>query len=134
MMIMQVEVYQRVGRGLVDSVMQGFNAAVIAYGMTGSGKTYTMLGAEDAMLQSGRGRGGGAEGAALDRGLGLVPRLALDLFARAAAAAREGSEVSYVIRCSFLEIYMERVRDLLAVRETAVITEAPCLRLTSDCQ
>lgn len=40
----QEEVYQTTTAGLVKDVLDGFNAAVFAYGATGSGKTHTMLG------------------------------------------------------------------------------------------
>lgn len=35
----QEDVYEDVGKGLIDDVLDGFNAAIIAYGQTGSGKT-----------------------------------------------------------------------------------------------
>jgi hypothetical protein len=93
----QAELYEGVGRPLVDSVMEGYNAAVLAYGQTGSGKTYTMIGDEAQPQQP--------------AGFGLIPRLANDIFARVKLRALEGVEDS--IRCSYIEIYMEKVRDLL---------------------
>ena len=99
----QSDIYERVGRALVDSVMEGYNAAVIAYGQTGSGKTYTMIGDEAA-----------PEDAA---SFGLIPRLTNDLFER--MDSRKKADVVDVLRCSYIEIYMERVRDLLSVTPSA---------------
>ena len=67
----QSDVYEVVGRNLVERVVSGFNAAVLAYGQTGSGKTYTMLGPEGAKLDG------------TDEGLGIVPRACLHLCWRA---------------------------------------------------
>jgi hypothetical protein len=92
-----------IGRPLVDSVMGGFNAAVIAYGQTGSGKTHTMIGASPGGIAS--------------PDTGMIPRLTADLFGRiecdATPTTSRSSGVVYSVRSSFLEIYQERVRDLL---------------------
>ena len=42
--VSQEEVYQRTARGLVGGVLDGYNSSVFAYGATGAGKTFTMLG------------------------------------------------------------------------------------------
>jgi hypothetical protein len=81
--------------GLVDAVKQGFNATLLAYGQTGSGKTHSVmgvLGAEEAQL-------------------GLLPRAVRQLF-DAIVADTSGAE--FAVSCSYLEIYKEAVRDLLA--------------------
>eukprot|EP00904_Undaria_pinnatifida_P006728 jgi/Undpi1/3185/HiC_scaffold_15.g06559.m1 len=75
---------------LVISVMDGYNACIFAYGQTGTGKTYTMMGPPG------------------DRGVNA--RALEDLFAR--SAARRG-EVDDTITLSILEIYNEQIRDLL---------------------
>lgn len=38
------EVYNKVGKPIVDGVLDGFNGTIFAYGQTGSGKTYSLLG------------------------------------------------------------------------------------------
>eukprot|EP01048_Picozoa_sp_COSAG05_P005897 COSAG05_NODE_363_length_10783_cov_2433.390865_6_plen_596_part_00 len=131
------EVYANIGRTLVDSVMSGFNAAVIAYGQTGSGKTHTMIGS-DCGSGDGSSAGAGAATAAEQdcsgcgngqQGAGLIPRLTADLFRRieeeqrggrggaGAATVAEGAgrarRRAYTVRAAFLEIYQEKVRDLL---------------------
>ncbi|KAK3596008.1 hypothetical protein CHS0354_032527 [Potamilus streckersoni] len=84
----QEYVYQCLGVDVVQSGYEGYNACVFAYGQTGSGKTYTMMGNP------------GDEG--------LIPRICKELFAR---MFDEGT--SYRTEVSYLEIYNEKVRDLL---------------------
>ena len=43
----QQYIFERTTKFLIDGIMQGYNASVFAYGATGAGKTYTMLGTED---------------------------------------------------------------------------------------
>lgn len=94
----QIEVFSYVAQQLVEDVLEGYNATIFAYGQTGSGKTYTMLGPDwrDEELK------------------GIVPRAAELLFA-GVDRAEEGSELS--LKCSVLEIYKEKVRDLLDPQE-----------------
>ncbi|GBF99862.1 kinesin-ii motor subunit [Raphidocelis subcapitata] len=89
----QAEVYENAAAAIVNSVLQGYNGTVFAYGQTGTGKTHTM------------------EGAAADAGAaGIIPRAFDHIF-----GAIEGSEgKQYLVRASFLEIYNEEVRDLLS--------------------
>ncbi|CAN0082747.1 unnamed protein product, partial [Hapterophycus canaliculatus] len=75
---------------IVVSVLDGYNACIFAYGQTGTGKTYTMMGPP------------------ADRGVNA--RALEDLFAR--SSARRG-EVDDAITISILEIYNEHIRDLL---------------------
>lgn len=92
-------VYGEVVAPLVTSVLQGFNATCFAYGMTGAGKTHTMFG--DMYLPQAREPG-------------VVPLALNDLF----AFAREKPGACKV-RISYLEIYNEQVRDLLAARPSS---------------
>ena len=51
----QKEVFDKSTKFLIEGIMEGYNASVFAYGATGAGKTYTMLGSEDnpgIMMQS----------------------------------------------------------------------------------
>ena len=89
----QAEVFEDVGRPLVDSALAGFNGTIFAYGQTGSGKTYTTT--------------GGAERYD-DRG--LIPRAIAYLFAQCEARV---DAFSYSVHCSYLEIYNECGYDLL---------------------
>lgn len=88
-------------RKLVNSVLQGYAAAVFAYGQTGSGKTYTMSGHEEQIKK------GGFRSPETD---GLIPRALSYLYAQIQAQKRDIS-----ISASYLEIYNEHVYDLLNV-------------------
>lgn len=85
----------QVGQPLVKHVLQGFNACCLAYGQTGSGKTYSMF--------------GGTTGEWDQRG--MMPRCAEHLFKLVSdMKSSQGGRVSVFV--SFLEIYLEQVRDL----------------------
>ncbi|KAJ2780916.1 tubulin-dependent ATPase kip3 [Coemansia interrupta] len=87
----QSDVYEGTTRGLLDSVMGGYNATVFAYGATGCGKTYTISGsAEDP---------------------GVIFLTMRELFERIAAAE---DEKTVDVSLSYLEVYNETIRDLLA--------------------
>ncbi|OQR84285.1 kinesin-like protein KIF15-A-like isoform X2 [Achlya hypogyna] len=86
----QEYVFTKVGLPVVEAVLQGYNGCIFAYGQTGSGKTHTMQ--------------GDMHGA----NRGLIPRLVDELFASLAAA-----QVEFTCHCSFLEIYNDKVFDLL---------------------
>lgn len=91
----QVEIFDFGVKGIVQDVMMGFNGTLFCYGQTGSGKTFTMMGAdiEDARLK------------------GLIPRITQQIFASIACA---DANVEYTVKVSYMEIYMEKIRDLLA--------------------
>ena len=84
-------VYARTAKSVVDAVLRGVNGTVMAYGQTSSGKTHTMSGtAEDP---------------------GVMTRAVEDIFAAVAAA---GDARTFEIKASYMEIYNEEIRDLLA--------------------
>ncbi|XP_037550775.1 stAR-related lipid transfer protein 9 [Nematolebias whitei] len=87
----QEEVFQELGVSVLSGATGGYNVCLFAYGQTGSGKTYTMMGTPDAV--------------------GLTPRICQGLF-HAEDSSSDGQNSSRV-EISFLEIYNERVRDLL---------------------
>ncbi|EEB05826.1 kinesin-like protein Tea2 [Schizosaccharomyces japonicus yFS275] len=84
------EVYQKSVYGLVQNVYMGYNGIVFAYGMTGTGKTYSMQGQP------------GADG--------MIPLAVRDLFE---LVERNSSSDTFQIHVSYLEIYNERIRDLI---------------------
>ncbi|KPI82613.1 hypothetical protein ABL78_8377, partial [Leptomonas seymouri] len=96
----QEDVFDEVGRPLVENALAGYNAAVMAYGQTGSGKTYTSFGPT------------GSIGTPQE---GLIPRVCNMIFARAANSAQKG--VTYTVSASMLEVYLEDVFDLLNHRK-----------------
>ncbi|XP_061563066.1 LOW QUALITY PROTEIN: kinesin-like protein KIF13B [Cololabis saira] len=84
-------VFQCLGESLLDNAFMGYNACIFAYGQTGSGKSYTMMGSAEQP--------------------GLIPRLCSSLFSRTVQEAFEGE--TFAVEVSFMEIYNEKVRDLL---------------------
>ena len=89
----QREVYDQVAFPIVDSIFQGYNGTVFAYGQTGCGKTFTMMGiVDDPNLK------------------GIVPNAFSHIFGY---IKTEGESKRFLVRCSFVEIYNEEVRDLL---------------------
>ena len=89
----QEHVFQTTAQPIVDSVLQGYNGTVFAYGQTGTGKTHTMEGLWDPPEQR-----------------GIIPRS----FARIFSEIDDTHDQNFLVRASFLEIYNEEVRDLLA--------------------
>ncbi|XP_052131368.1 kinesin-II 95 kDa subunit-like [Frankliniella occidentalis] len=96
----QDDLYENTVRPLVHSVLDGYNGTIFAYGQTGTGKTYTMLGATQAL---GPGQG--------PREKGIASKCFEDVFRH---IAYTGERTSYVVRASYLEIYQEETRDLLS--------------------
>ncbi|XP_028610925.1 kinesin-like protein KIF16B isoform X2 [Grammomys surdaster] len=90
--VSQETVFQTLGTDVVRSAFEGYNACVFAYGQTGSGKSYTMMGSSGDS--------------------GLIPRICEALFSRINETTR-WDEASFRTEVSYLEIYNERVRDLL---------------------
>uniref|UniRef100_A0A2K6LUV8 Kinesin-like protein n=1 Tax=Rhinopithecus bieti TaxID=61621 RepID=A0A2K6LUV8_RHIBE len=86
----QEMVYQATTKSLIEGVISGYNATVFAYGPTGCGKTYTMLGT--------------------DQEPGIYVRTLNDLFR---AIEETSNDMEYEVSMSYLEIYNEMIRDLL---------------------
>uniref|UniRef100_A0A8B9IPJ5 Kinesin-like protein n=1 Tax=Anser cygnoides TaxID=8845 RepID=A0A8B9IPJ5_ANSCY len=89
----KVELYDETFRPLVDSVLQGFNGTIFAYGQTGTGKTYTME---------------GVRGDPEKRG--VIPNSFDHIFTHISRSQNQ----QYLVRASYLEIYQEEIRDLLS--------------------
>ncbi|CAI4232347.1 unnamed protein product [Auanema sp. JU1783] len=94
----QQSAYELTVLSLLDSFLKGFNCTILAYGQTGSGKTYTMGTAETTESITSNSRG-------------IVPRFVEDLFNRINALTSEHE--TYKVTVSMLEIYDEKIRDLL---------------------
>ncbi|KAF3051745.1 Kinesin heavy chain [Didymella keratinophila] len=90
----QVDVFDYSIRPTVDDILNGYNGTVFAYGQTGAGKSYTMMGSD---IDD-------------DAGKGVIPRIVEQIFASILASP---SNIEYTVRVSYMEIYMERIRDLL---------------------
>ncbi|TCD71883.1 kinesin motor protein cin8 [Steccherinum ochraceum] len=94
----QALIYHEVVNPMLEEVTQGYNCTLFAYGQTGTGKTYTMQGdlAPTAM-------GNPSPHA------GMIPRVLFRLFHQL-----ETSGADYSVKISFVELYNEELRDLLA--------------------
>ncbi|EKD19680.1 kinesin heavy chain [Drepanopeziza brunnea f. sp. 'multigermtubi' MB_m1] len=79
----------------VDDILNGYNGTVFAYGQTGAGKSYTMMGTD---MDDPEGRG-------------VIPRIVEQIFQSILSSP---GTIEYTVRVSYMEIYMERIRDLLA--------------------
>ena len=87
----QEAVYNRTTKFLIDGICAGYNATVFAYGATGSGKTYTMLGTE--------------------RDPGIMILTLQDLYSKIDNISRESLR-EFRVSLSYVEIYNENIRDL----------------------
>lgn len=87
----QESVFDNVGQRVLNNSMQGFNACIFAYGQTGSGKSYSMMGCP------------GKEG--------IIPRISAEMFKF--VEEKTSDSLSFKLEVSYLEIYNEKVRDLL---------------------
>ncbi|XP_029683854.1 kinesin-like protein KIF1A [Takifugu rubripes] len=90
----QMLVYTDIGEKMLLHAFEGYNVCIFAYGQTGAGKSYTMMGRQDIKDQQ-----------------GIIPLLCEDLFTKINGST--DSSTSYSVEVSYMEIYCERVRDLL---------------------
>ncbi|RMY56500.1 hypothetical protein D0863_12952 [Hortaea werneckii] len=106
-------VFDDVVSPILDEVMSGFNCTIFAYGQTGTGKTYTMSGDITDMLP-------------IPDAAGIIPRVLHSLFERLGSDSptstpqREGKESlgEHSVKCSFIELYNEELRDLLSADDS----------------
>lgn len=94
----QETLFDDLGCELLDHAFAGFNACILAYGQTGSGKSYSMMGY-------------GAD-------KGIIPLTCQELFDRVDARRAADANISFVVEVSYIEIYNEKVRDLLNPKNT----------------
>nr|XP_040230422.1 kinesin-like protein KIF3A [Anopheles coluzzii] len=89
----QIDLYVDTARPIVDKVLEGYNGTILAYGQTGTGKTYTMSGSADSPQTK-----------------GIIPNTFAHIFGH---IARGKENQKFLVRVSYMEIYNEEVRDLL---------------------
>ena len=106
----QAEVYDVAARPLIEDLFRGYYATVFAYGQTGSGKTFTMEGKMGA--GGGAHAGGIADEPESSDQRGVIPRAIEHIFDRINNSP-EAETVEFTVSVSYVEIYMERIRDLL---------------------
>jgi len=102
----QTTIYEDSTFSLVESVVEGYNGTIFAYGQTGCGKTYTMMGIPHD-----------------DKLKGIIPRT----FEHIMDVIETNSQKKFLLRCSYLEIYNEEIHDLLSsdVRARYELKESP---------
>lgn len=93
----QEQVYKEIGEEMLAHAFEGYNVCIFAYGQTGAGKSYTMMGKSDEE--------------------GIIPHICRDLFEH--MDAHDNDDTVYSVEVSYMEIYCERVRDLLNPRNHA---------------
>ncbi|NWW47407.1 KI18B protein, partial [Pedionomus torquatus] len=98
----QEEVFQCTTREVLDSVLNGYNCSVFAYGATGAGKTYTMLGSE--------------------KNPGIMYLTMVELYRRIEARKEQKS---CEVLVSYQEVYNEQIHDLLEPKGPLAIREDP---------
>ena len=89
----QEDLFTDLGKPLLDNAFQGYNNCIFAYGQTGSGKSYSMMGYGEEE--------------------GVIPRICRSMYERIGSMVEKDKNLSYTVEVSYLEIYNERVRDLL---------------------
>ncbi|XP_044137995.1 kinesin-like protein KIF1B isoform X12 [Bufo gargarizans] len=89
----QSRVYNDIGKEMLEHAFEGYNVCIFAYGQTGAGKSYTMMGKQE------------------ETQAGIIPQLCEELFEK--INCNNTDEVSFSVEVSYMEIYCERVRDLL---------------------
>jgi hypothetical protein len=99
----QEQVFMAVGVPLIDPIMEGYNCGLLAYGQTGAGKTYTLLG--HGYDQPER------IGLSDPSRLGIIPRLVQSLFHEIQVSM--SPTITFTVYTSFIQIYQEKIYDLL---------------------
>uniref|UniRef100_A0A7E4V2Q9 Kinesin-like protein n=1 Tax=Panagrellus redivivus TaxID=6233 RepID=A0A7E4V2Q9_PANRE len=89
----QKRVFEDLGKGVLDNAWNGYNCSLFAYGQTGSGKSYSIVGTK--------------------KNKGIIPLVCEELFNRI-ESNKDAGNTEYQVTISMLEIYCERVRDLLS--------------------
>ncbi|KKY31076.1 putative kinesin family protein [Diaporthe ampelina] len=89
----QHHLHEDLGKPLLDNAFQGYNNCIFAYGQTGSGKSYSMMG--------------------YGKEHGIIPMICQDMFERISGITQEDPKTRCTVEVSYLEIYNERVKDLL---------------------
>ncbi|KAI0011928.1 kinesin-domain-containing protein [Xylariaceae sp. FL0662B] len=98
----QSMIYDDVVKPILEEMLAGYNCTIFAYGQTGTGKTYTMSGDMNHTL------------GILSDAAGIIPRVLHSLFNKL-----EMDDTESFVKCSFIELYNEELRDLISGEENA---------------
>ena len=103
----QQAVYDECAFGLIESVLEGYNGTMFAYGQTGCGKTHTMMGPASSLEVNSE----------LADERGIIPRAVRHIFGFFDSADKN---IKFLVRCSYLEIYNENILDLLCKQNNQI--------------
>ena len=90
----QIELFELCGKPIISDILKGYNGTIFAYGQTGSGKTFTMEGSDIKNQET----------------QGIIPRCIDTIFQN---IKKTDENTNFIITVSYIEIYMEKIRDLL---------------------
>jgi kinesin family protein 1 len=93
----QVRVWDEIGVRVLESAYEGFNVSLFAYGQTGAGKSYSMM---------------GYPAFPVSETSGIIPIMCKEVFTKM-DSLKGDDNLAIKVECSMLEIYMEKVKDLL---------------------
>ena len=102
----QKDVYELVGKDIVNDVLSGYNGTIFAYGQSGSGKTYSMYGSDIYDEEK----------------MGIIPRIILEIFN---FVEKSDDNITFQFKMSILQIYKENIYDLLTGQSNLKIKESP---------
>jgi len=108
--VKQVDIYNICARPIVESVLEGYNGTIFAYGQTGTGKTFTMEGVRSEPTLR-----------------GIIPNSFTHIFDHITKSLQSNASTQFLVRASYLEIYQEQIRDLLGKDQNKklVLKESP---------
>ena len=104
----QQEIFDCTSKEIINNVIKGYNGTIFAYGQTGSGKTYTIEGEFEK-----------------DNNRGIIPRTFEYIFNYIKNKENKDNLLNYSIKFAFIEIYMEKIYDLLDQNNIVKIREDP---------
>lgn len=107
----QSDVYEQCAKDIVTKALDGYNGTILAYGQTGAGKTFTMTGSTEQFQHR-----------------GIIPRAIQQVYRE----IRERPEHAVTVRISYLEIYNERMFDLLCTLPGTIPTDPALMTVTED--
>ncbi|EEA06306.1 kinesin motor domain-containing protein [Cryptosporidium muris RN66] len=91
-------IFEELARDVVGSCLDGFNATIFAYGQTSSGKTHTMMGDSKGSYD------------------GIIPLSISEIFKLVEERSRNNTQTDFVVSVSYLEVYNEKLVDLLSLQ------------------
>lgn len=109
----QNDVFNTLGKPMLNNAFRGYNACLFAYGQTGSGKSYSMMGETIEMINS-----------QLNESVGIIPRFCFELFER---ISKLPDTYIAAVEISYFEIYNEKIHDLLSISGNS--NERPALKV-----